>query len=76
MSSNAFPKDYQSGLDLYDTQVAIKRVKDFFQTLLAEQFFDSAFLWQHNGCAPFVFCNGLGKRLRAVPIHTAASRKE
>ncbi len=37
MSSNAFPKDYQSGLDLYDTQVAIKRVKDFFQTLLAER---------------------------------------
>ena len=37
MSSNAFPKDYQSGLNLYDTQVAIKRVKDFFQTLLAER---------------------------------------
>ena len=37
MSSNAFPKDYQSGLNLYDTQVAIKMVKDFFQTLLAER---------------------------------------
>ena len=37
MSSFSFPKDYQSGLDLYDTQVAIKRVKDFFQTLLAER---------------------------------------
>ncbi len=37
MSSFSFPKDYQSGLDLYDTQVAIKMVKDFFQTLLAER---------------------------------------
>ncbi len=37
MSSFSFPKDYQSGLNLYDTQVAIKMVKDFFQTLLAER---------------------------------------
>ena len=29
------PKDYRSGLNLYDTQIAIKTVKDFFQNLLA-----------------------------------------
>lgn len=31
------PKDYKSALNLYETQVAIKTVKDFFQNLLAEQ---------------------------------------
>lgn len=31
------PQDYHSGLNLYDTQVGIKTVKDFFQTTLAEQ---------------------------------------
>lgn len=31
------PKDYQSVLDLHDTQIGIKTVKDFFQTTLAEQ---------------------------------------
>lgn len=31
------PKDYSSALNLYDTQVAIKTVKDFFQNLLAEK---------------------------------------
>ena len=30
------PKDYESALNLYDTQVGIKTVKDFFQNLLAE----------------------------------------
>ena len=29
------PKNYRSELDLYDTQIAIKTVKDFFQNLLA-----------------------------------------
>ena len=29
------PKDYRSELNLYDTQIAIKTVKDFFQNLLA-----------------------------------------
>ena len=37
MSNFILPKDYRSGLNLYDTQVAIKTVKDFFQTLLAER---------------------------------------
>ncbi len=31
------PADYQSPLSLYDTQVAIKTVKDFFQSVLAKQ---------------------------------------
>ncbi len=31
------PKDYKSALNLYDTQVGIKTVKDFFQNLLAEK---------------------------------------
>ena len=31
------PKDYESALNLYDTQVGIKTVKDFFQNLLAEK---------------------------------------
>ena len=29
------PKDYHSELNLHDTQIAIKTVKDFFQGLLA-----------------------------------------
>lgn len=33
------PKGYQSELSLYDTQVAIKTVKDFFQQSLAEQLY-------------------------------------
>lgn len=31
------PKDYHSELNLHDTQIAIKTVKDFFQRLLAER---------------------------------------
>ncbi len=31
------PKDYRSALNLYDTQIGIKTVKDFFQNLLAEK---------------------------------------
>lgn len=37
MSKTIIPKEYHSELDLYDTQVAIKTVKDFFETLLAER---------------------------------------
>ncbi len=37
MSTFFVPKNYESSLNLYDTQVAIKMVKDFFQTLLAER---------------------------------------
>lgn len=31
------PKDYKSALNLHDTQIGIKTVKDFFQVLLAEE---------------------------------------
>ncbi len=37
MAKLCIPKDYKSDLNLYDTQVAIKTVKDFFQTMLAER---------------------------------------
>lgn len=37
MSNLSLPKNYKSELNLYETQVAIKTVKDFFQTLLAER---------------------------------------
>lgn len=37
MSEIKIPEGYHSELNLYDTQIAIKTVKDFFQTLLAER---------------------------------------
>ena len=37
MDNLIIPKDYQPDLDLHDTQVAIKTVKDCFQNLLAER---------------------------------------
>lgn len=37
MSSLIIPEDYRSELNLHDTQVAIKTVKDFFQKSLAER---------------------------------------
>ncbi len=37
MSNISLPQNYHSELNLYETQIAIKRVKDFFQTLLAER---------------------------------------
>ena len=37
MSELKIPEGYQPALNLYDTQIAIKTVKDFFQTLLAER---------------------------------------
>ena len=37
MSKIIIPKDYKSELNLYETQIAIKTVKDFFQSLLAER---------------------------------------
>lgn len=37
MEPMIIPKNYQSQLDLHDTQIAIKTVKDFFQKLLAER---------------------------------------
>ncbi len=37
MAELTIPKDYKSELNLYQTQIAIKTVKDFFQKLLAER---------------------------------------
>ena len=37
MSKFEIPKGYKSELNLYQTQIAIKTVKDFFQSLLAER---------------------------------------
>ena len=37
MSNITIPKGYKSSLNLHDTQIGIKTVKDFFQSLLAER---------------------------------------
>ena len=37
MENLVIPANYRSELNLYDTQVAIKTIKDFFQQALAEQ---------------------------------------
>ena len=37
MAELNIPKDYKSGLNLHDTQVGIKTVKDFFQNTLASK---------------------------------------
>ncbi len=37
MEKLILPPDYRSELDLHDTQIAIKTVKDFFQALLAQR---------------------------------------
>jgi len=37
MANQLVPKNYKSELNLYETQVAIKTVKDFFQNLLSER---------------------------------------
>ncbi len=37
MSNLIIPRDYHPELNLHDTQIAIKTVKDFFQSLLAER---------------------------------------
>ncbi len=37
MDNLMIPKDYKSALNLHDTQIGIKTVKDFFQNLLAER---------------------------------------
>lgn len=37
MKNLNFPPDYHSALNLHDTQIGIKTVKDFFQNLLAER---------------------------------------
>ena len=37
MDNLKIPQDYKSALNLYDTQIGIKTVKDFFQTQLAKE---------------------------------------
>jgi len=37
MEQLIIPKEYHSQLDLHDTQIAIKTVKDFFQNLLSQR---------------------------------------
>lgn len=37
MASINLPKNYKSDLNLYETQIAIKTVKDFFQSMLSKQ---------------------------------------
>ena len=37
MDNLMIPEDYKSALNLHDTQIGIKTVKDFFQVLLAEE---------------------------------------
>lgn len=37
MAKPSIPKNYKSHLNLYETQIAIKTVKDFFQRLLADR---------------------------------------
>ena len=37
MDRLTIPKDYESELNLHDTQIAIKTIKDFFQALLAQR---------------------------------------
>ena len=37
MENFTVPKDYHAELNLHDTQVAIKTVKDFFQQTLAQR---------------------------------------
>lgn len=37
MENLILPKQYKSELNLHDTQLAIKTVKDFFQALLAQR---------------------------------------
>ena len=37
MKNLIIPSSYESALNLHDTQIAIKTVKDFFQNLLSER---------------------------------------
>ena len=37
MENLKIPKNYKSALDLHDTQVGIKTVKDFFQGMLSNR---------------------------------------
>ena len=69
MKNFILPSDYHSELDLHDTQIAIKTVKDFFQNLLAER------LGLHRVSAPLFVdpASGLNDNLNGV--ETAGWRK-
>lgn len=62
MQSMIIPENYRSQLDLHDTQLAIKTVKDFFQKLLAER------LTLHRVSAPLFVdpTSGLNDNLNGV----------
>ncbi len=62
MQSMIIPENYHSQLDLHDTQLAIKTVKDFFQKLLAER------LTLHRVSAPLFVdpTSGLNDNLNGV----------
>lgn len=62
MQSMIIPQNYRSQLDLHDTQLAIKTVKDFFQKLLAER------LTLHRVSAPLFVdpSSGLNDNLNGV----------
>ena len=47
MKNNIYPKNYQSLLDLVETQKAIKLVKDTFERELAKEL-DPHYLWNQE----------------------------
>ncbi len=66
------PSNYRSELDLHDTQIAIKTVKDFFQNLLAER------LNLHRVSAPLFVdpASGLNDNLNGVERPVSFGIKE
>ena len=72
MESMNIPKNYHSQLDLHDTQIAIKTVKDFFQELLSER------LNLHRVSAPLFVdpASGLNDNLNGVERPVAFGIRE
>lgn len=72
MKNFIVPSNYHSELDLHDTQIAIKTVKDFFQNLLAER------LGLHRVSAPLFVdpASGLNDNLNGVERPVAFGIKE
>ncbi len=72
MKNFIVPSNYHSELDLHDTQIAIKTVKDFFQNLLAER------LCLHRVSAPLFVdpASGLNDNLNGVERPVAFGIKE
>lgn len=72
METMMIPKNYHSQLDLYETQIAIKTVKDFFQTLLADR------LNLHRVSAPLFVdpSSGLNDNLNGVERPVSFGIKE